>query len=85
MATIKLHSKEEHVDDGTEIREACEKVGVPFSCRSGYCGTCAITIASGSENLSPLTPEEQDMGRDKDHRLACQCKVEKGVVEIKLE
>ncbi|HIJ11290.1 TPA: (2Fe-2S)-binding protein [Candidatus Woesearchaeota archaeon] len=85
MATIKHNEKEEQVDDGSNIKAACEALGVPFGCRSGYCGTCKITILSGSENLSPLTPEEDDMGRDLQHRLACQCKISKGIVEIKID
>ena len=83
MTIIKLNEKEEHVEDGAGIQKACEVLGVPFGCRSGYCGTCKITILSG--NLSPLTSEEDDMGRDLQHRLACQCKAINGVVEIKID
>ncbi|MDP3758124.1 MAG: 2Fe-2S iron-sulfur cluster binding domain-containing protein [Candidatus Daviesbacteria bacterium] len=75
--------KEINVKDKEPIKDACEKLGVPFSCTEGICGTCMIEIVDGQENLSELTQEEKDMGRDKKHRLACQCKIKSGVVKIK--
>ncbi|WP_028025077.1 2Fe-2S iron-sulfur cluster-binding protein [Enterovibrio calviensis] len=53
---------------------------VPFGCRSAACGTCAIDVTSGMNNLSPKNEEEidlldtLDMDGDK-RRLACQCSV----------
>lgn len=75
--------KEVEVKDGDFIQDACEKLGVPFSCTQGICGTCMIDVVEGQENLSELTQEEKDMDRDKAHRLACQCKIKSGIVKIK--
>jgi len=70
------------VENGEEIREACENLGVKFSCRNGLCGTCMIDVLEGEENLSPLTEAEKDLKRDRKNRLACQCQIEKGKVKI---
>ncbi len=84
MAKIicKKTGKELEIIDGNSIREACEKLGVPFGCQEGICGLCAINILEGEENLSELTEEEKVLSRDKKHRLACQCKIKKGKVKI---
>lgn len=60
---------------------ALEEMGIdaiPFSCRAGCCGSCAIEITQGIENLDPPNPEEKDflacLGYQSDgYRLACQC------------
>lgn len=67
------------------IAEACEEAGVPFACTEGVCGTCVIEVVEGMENLSAPTQEEQDFLGDAtcDERLACQCKIKKGIVKIK--
>lgn len=58
---------------------------VPFGCRSAACGTCAIDVISGMENLSPKNEDEQDlletlnMDSDK-RRLACQCMIQGDVI-----
>ena len=70
------------VPNGSMIREACEELGVPFSCTNGICGTCMIDIKEGKENLSELTEQENDLARDEEHRLACQCKIKKGEVKF---
>ncbi len=75
--------KEINVKDEGQIKDACEKLGVPFSCAEGICGTCMIDIVEGQENLSELTQEEKDMGMNKTRRLACQCKIKSGNVKIK--
>ncbi len=86
MAVIKLGVNQESVEDGGLIKEACEKLGVPFGCTVGVCGTCKIEIVSGAENLSQLTKYEVEMGdRDKNNRLACQCQIIKDEVTIKEE
>jgi len=77
--------REIEVADGESIKDACEKLGVPFGCNTGLCGTCMIDIVSGEENLSDLTEEEKILERDKKHRLACQCKIESGEVGISWE
>src|SRR5437016_870696 len=68
-----------------EAKEGTELLRIPFidpsvplkfGCRKGECGTCAIKILQGEENLSPQTKEEQaTLSRLKlnGHRLACQC------------
>ena len=71
------------IPDGSKIREACEELGVPFSCTNGICGTCMIEIVSGEKNFSDLTQAEKDLERDEKHRLACQCKIKSGFVKIK--
>ena len=78
---IKTNEKQE-VLDNEPIQKACEKLGVPFQCEEGICGTCMIDIIEGEENLSELTEEEEDLDRDRNHRLACQCKIKKGNVKI---
>ncbi|PIO08685.1 ferredoxin [Candidatus Pacearchaeota archaeon CG10_big_fil_rev_8_21_14_0_10_34_12] len=70
------------IEENSKIKDACEELGVPFSCKNGTCGTCMIDIVSGEENLSELTEKEKDLFRDETHRLACQCKIKKGDVVI---
>ncbi len=77
--------QEIEVSDGESIKEACGKLGVPFGCQNGLCGTCMINVNYGENNLSDLTMEEEILERDKKHRLACQCKIKKGEVRISLE
>ena len=77
------NGKEINVEDKDFIKDACEKLGVPFSCTEGICGTCIIDVADGQENLSELTQEEKDMGMNRTRRLACQCKIKSGVIKIK--
>ncbi|WP_185234684.1 2Fe-2S iron-sulfur cluster-binding protein [Teredinibacter franksiae] len=64
-----LTSVEEYVDDE-----------IPFSCRSGCCGSCVIEITSGEQKVSPATNDEitflDSLGYQGDaFRLACQCKI----------
>jgi len=75
--------EEREVKDGEPIAEAAKDLGIPFSCEDGICGTCMIEILEGKENLSELNQEEQDMGMDRETRLACQCKIKSGLVKIK--
>ncbi len=70
--------------EGEPIREAIEKLGVPFGCEEGICGTCMIDILEGENNLTDLTEAEKDLMRDKRHRLACQCKIKKGEVKFEM-
>lgn len=83
MAKITQGDKEMLVTDGDSIMQACDSLGVPFSCHVGTCGVCKIEIIKGKENLSELTEEEKELGMDEDNRLACQCKIKKGEVKIK--
>lgn len=83
MAKLAYNGKEIEVKDGEAIKEYARELGVSFGCEHGVCGTCQIDIVSGEENLNELNEAEEDMGRDREHRLACQCKILKGNVEIR--
>jgi len=82
MAKIKTKNKSIEIKDNSSINTACEELGVDFSCYDGTCGICKINIIKGQENLSELTENELDFGMNKKNRLACQCKIKKGEVEI---
>ncbi len=82
MAKIRFIEKTIEIQDDSPIANVCEELGVPFDCRQGSCGTCKITV-EGGENLSNLTEMEELMGMDEEHRLACQCRIKKGIVKIK--
>lgn len=80
-----IHKKtgaEKEIPDGEKIKSVAEEFGVLFGCEDGICGTCMIDVVSGEKNLSDLTQAEKDLERDEKHRLACQCKIKKGNVEI---
>ena len=70
------------IPDGARIKEAAEKLGVPFSCTEGICGTCITEILDGEKNLCGLNEREKDLGMDEKTRLMCQCKVNGGSVKI---
>lgn len=84
MGKIKIKDGDDsaQVPDGLPIKDACEELGLPFSCRNGMCATCLMDVTNGQENLSDLTRAEEIMGLDREHRLACQCKMKSGEVEI---
>ena len=85
MAQLKFEDSDEiiEIEDGEAITEVCEEAGVPFACTEGVCGTCVIEVNEGMENLSPFTQEEEDfLGELENERLACQCKILKGKVNI---
>ena len=78
------NNEEIEVKDGERIQPACEEAGIPFACTEGICGTCVIEVTKGMENLSPYTQEEEDfLGEQDTERLACQCKIQKGLVNVK--
>ncbi len=76
------------VEAGTSLQDANDKAdaSVPFGCTQGECGTCLIEVLSGMEHLSALTEdEEMTMSKEEkaaNYRLACQCKINGGEVEI---
>lgn len=75
---------EAEVEDGEAIATACEEAGVPFACTEGVCGTCVIEVKEGMQNLSNYTQEEKDFLGDMGcERLACQCKLNQGIVKVK--
>ncbi len=83
MAKFTIDKVEHEIPDGGPIAEICEKSGVPFSCNSGVCGTCQISVLEGAQNLSKLNQEELDLGMDENNRLACQCVITGGIVKVK--
>lgn len=83
-----------NVKPGATIQDVVEASGsaLPFGCRDGQCGTCAIEIVQGMEFLSDKTEKEVKVLKEilagtctPNTRLACQMRIEKpnGVVRIK--
>jgi len=83
MAKIIVEGQEKEIDDGSEIKDACEYLDIPFGCRQGNCGTCTLQIIEGKENLSEKSDKENDMSLEQEDRLACQCKINGGTIVIK--
>lgn len=81
---LKNTGQTEEIPDGGEIKKICEeKFRIPFGCEDGICGTCRIKVAEGFNNLFPKNQKEEDMfPGEPDVRLACQCKINKGLVKI---
>ena len=82
MAKLFIATEEIDILDGESLGPVCEKAGLAINCRTGVCGSCVINVIDGGENLSPLTAEELDLGLDGTRRLACQCRILKGIVKI---
>jgi ferredoxin-NADP reductase len=63
-----VHSQKTcEVSAGSSLLEVAESNGVkiPYGCRQGQCGTCAIRVLSGSVSMSTdagLTPEQRNRG-----------------------
>ena len=84
MAKLRMEDKEEEVEDGGSIIKSCENLDVIFGCQDGLCHTCKIIVVSGKENLNDKTQVEKEAEDvTGEERLACQCKIKKGLVEIK--
>jgi ferredoxin len=86
MAKLRFQNTGEEVEleDDSPIATACEEAGMPFACTEGVCGTC-IFETEDQENLSPPTQAELDfLGEHgvRRERMACQCKIKKGVVRV---
>jgi len=79
---LKGTKKEIKIKDNESIKDACEKLGVSFGCYDGLCGTCKINIIKGKGNISEMNEKEMVFCEDSSQRLACQCKIKKGNVEI---
>lgn len=82
MAKLYIDNIEYNITDGMQIAETAEAAGIPFSCNNGVCGTCQIIIKEGEENLNEINQEEKDLAMDRTHRLACQCRINSGIVKI---
>jgi ferredoxin len=78
-----VDGKSVDLNQGDSIKEASRTLGVPFSCEMGLCGTCSIEVTEGQDNLSGLSEQEVAFEKDKNNRLACQCKVNDGEIKIK--
>ena len=84
MGTIIRNGKKMDTPDGDHITKACEELGVLFACEDGQCGTCEIQVVKGMDNLTTKTSQEEMMNIQKNNRLACQCKLKKGTIDIKI-
>jgi ferredoxin len=80
------------VPAGTLLLDAGEEAGVEMEagCFNCSCGTCAVAIASGMENLDPPTDEELNVldqwNKDPEkYRLTCCVKIQKGEVVMRME
>ena len=86
--TFKSDNKTVDVPDGSDIVQVAEDNGVSiaFSCKAGVCVSCLSNINRGLENLNEKTENEkatlEGFGAKPNQRLACQCKIMKGEVEI---
>jgi ferredoxin len=83
MAKLILDDKEIEVPDGSNIKAACEELGIPIGCSNGFCRTCEIDVIEGYETLSELSDNEKLNELHGKKRLACQCKIKSGTVKIK--
>jgi uncharacterized 2Fe-2S/4Fe-4S cluster protein (DUF4445 family) len=66
------------VEDGTTVLQAALDLGVKIShvCGgNGTCSTCRIEVVVGSENLSPINPQELAYSMGDGRRLGCQARV----------
>ncbi|MFP4567658.1 MAG: 2Fe-2S iron-sulfur cluster-binding protein [Candidatus Woesearchaeota archaeon] len=81
IATLTFQNKTEKLKPGP-ILNAAEKLGVPFSCRQGICGTCKVKIIEGADNLNEKNDKEKNMNLDENERLCCQAKIKKDNVKI---
>jgi ferredoxin len=75
---------------GGRLLDLCDDHGapVPFSCRSGSCGTCRIEVIEGETMLDPPGAEEQEVleifGDPPGRRLACLVRVLEGPGLVRL-
>jgi len=82
--------KTAQVRAGEFILDASAEAGIVLNsgCLNSVCGTCAVEVVSGNENLSPITDKERAVLEEKGYepgkyRLACCTKILKGEVVIK--
>ena len=78
------------VPEGGELLDICDAAlaPVPFSCRSGTCGTCQVEVFEGIELLEPPESEEAELlsllGGNALVRLACRARVKEGPGVVRL-
>ncbi len=82
MAIVKYDGEKRKVTDGEQILFACEELGVQFGCQEGECGTCLTIVLAGLENLGPKNEKEEALTSEENERLACQCRITGGTVEL---
>jgi ferredoxin len=89
MPTIYFEDKQYTVRAGQELLTAYRinpELPLRFGCCDGNCGTCAIEVIEGYENLSKMGEKEKGTLASKKlafpHRLACQCAIT-GNIRIK--
>ena len=83
MANLKTVSGQTaEVPDNSPVIDAAEKLGVPFGCRMGVCGTCKVTVTQGAENLGDKTENEIALGLSDNERCMCQAQIKTGDVVI---
>jgi len=88
--TVLPENKQAEIEPGEYIIDASYTAGVILNsaCLKCSCGTCAVEVVSGGENLEPLTEKEKAVlekrGKNpQQYRLACCVKILKGEVVIK--
>ncbi|MFT5162520.1 MAG: hypothetical protein ACI9FJ_001096 [Alteromonadaceae bacterium] len=72
--TFKSWAVEHKGDNQTSILEQAEQAGVdiPYSCRSGFCGSCKIKIKSGKVDIKEDTALSE-IEKKQGYILACSC------------
>lgn len=75
---------------GENLGEICDRHTTPlaFMCRGASCGTCAVRVIEGKENLSAMKEDEATFidamfGAQPDVRLGCQLDL-KGPVTLEI-
>ena len=92
MVRVIFDGVESEVTSPVRLMDVCDDLGapVPFSCRDGNCGTCAVLVDDGHALLSTCSAAEQrtltETKAPKGARLACQTRItaERGVVKIRV-
>ncbi len=90
--TILPSGQSAEVPAGTLLIDAGEEAGVAMEagCFNCSCGTCAVAVDSGMENIEPATDEELNVldqwNKDPEkYRLTCCVKILKGDVVLRME
>ena len=84
MGKLVFEGEEFNIEKGISSVELGDKVGIPFSCTEGNCGTCLVQVTKGMENLGELSEKEKDFGLEENERLFCQTVIKGGEVQVEL-